>query len=247
MLVLELVAQWVKDSALSLLCPGPGISLHAVGHSQKQTNKQTKKNPTKVLIMAQQKWIWLVSMSMLVRSLGLLSGLRIWCCRELWCRSQTWLRSCMLWLWRRSAAAAPIRPLAWEFPYAAGVALKKNSNSKKKKKNSSFYSYFIFYFFVFLGSHAQHMEIPMLGVELELQLLAYTTATAMQDLSQVCDLHHSSWQCQILNPQSEARDWTCNLMVTSWICFLCATMGTPKIALFKTCAYSEQRHVIEKA
>ena len=34
-----------------------------------------------------------------------------------------------LWLWCRPAAAAPIRPLAWELPYAAGAALKK----KKKK------------------------------------------------------------------------------------------------------------------
>ena len=44
------------------------------------------------------------------------------------------------------------------------------------------------------------MEVPRLGVvELELQLLAYTTAIAMQDLSHICDLHHSSWQCWILN------------------------------------------------
>ena len=31
----------------------------------------------------------------------------------------------VLWLWRRLAAVAPIRPLAWEPPYAAGAALKK--------------------------------------------------------------------------------------------------------------------------
>ena len=30
----------------------------------------------------------------------------------------------LLGLWHRSAAAAPIRPLAWELPYALGVALK---------------------------------------------------------------------------------------------------------------------------
>ena len=47
---------------------------------------------------------------MQVRSLASLSGLRIWHCRE---------------LWHKSAAAAPIQPLAWELPYAAGVALKK--------------------------------------------------------------------------------------------------------------------------
>ena len=37
-------------------------------------------------------------------------------------------------------------------------------------------------------------------------LPAYTTATAMTDLSHVCNLHHTSWQCQILNPLSKARD-----------------------------------------
>ena len=44
----------------------------------------------------------------------------------------------------------------------------------------------------FLGPHLRHMEIPRLGVEPELQLLAYTTATATPDASCVCDLHHSS-------------------------------------------------------
>ena len=34
-------------------------------------------------------------------------------------------------------------------------------------------------------------------------------ATAMQDLSRICDLHHSSQQRQIPNPLSEARDRTC--------------------------------------
>ena len=59
------------------------------------------------------------------------------------------------------------------------------------------------------------MAVPRLGVELELQLLAYTTATAMLDPSHVCDLYHSSWQFWILNQMSGARDWTCVLMDTS--------------------------------
>ena len=33
------------------------------------------------------------------------------------------------------------------------------------------------------------------------------------------NLHHSSWQCWILNLLSEARDRTCNLMVPSQIHF----------------------------
>ena len=71
------------------------------------------------------------------------------------------------------------------------------------------------------------MEVPRLGVERELQLPAYTTATAMPDLSHVCDLHHSSGQHQILNPLSKARDQTRNLTVPSWICFCCFITGTP--------------------
>lgn len=52
------------------------------------------------------------------------------------------------------------------------------------------------------------MEVSSLGVESELQLLAYNTATATLDLSPVCDLHHTSQQGQILNPFSEAGDGT---------------------------------------
>ena len=63
----------------------------------------------------------------------------------------------------------------------------------------------------------QHMEVPRLGGESELQLLAYATATATQDLSYVCDLHHSSWQCWILNPLKEARDQICILIDTSQV------------------------------
>ena len=51
---------------------------------------------------------------------------------------------------------------------------------------------FFFFFFVFLGPHLWHMEVPRLGVKSELQLLTYAIATAMQNLSHVCDLHHSS-------------------------------------------------------
>ena len=79
----------------------------------------------------------------------------------------------------------------------------------------------------FLGLHPRHMEVPRLGVKSELQLPAYTTATATQDASLFCNLYHNSRQRQILNPLSKARDQTQNLMVPRQICFHCATMGTP--------------------
>ena len=57
-----------------------------------------------------------------------------------------------------------------------------------------------------------HMEVPRLGVESELQLLAYATATAMPNPSLICC---SLQQCGILNPLIEARDGTHILMDTS--------------------------------
>jgi len=83
--------------------------------------------------------------------------------------------------------------------------------------------------FFFLGLHLSHMGVPRLGAEFELQLLAYTTARAMPNLSHVCDLHHSSRQSWILNPLSEARDQTSVLTDASQICFHWATVGTPNI------------------
>ena len=41
----------------------------------------------------------------------------------------------LLWLWCRwcrLAAAVPIQSLAWELPYAAGVALKRQEKKKKR-------------------------------------------------------------------------------------------------------------------
>ena len=69
----------------------------------------------------------------------------------------------------------------------------------------------------FLWPQVQHTEAPRLGVQSELQLPAYTTATLTRDLSHICDLHHSSRQCQILNLLSRARDQTPILMDTSGV------------------------------
>ena len=44
----------------------------------------------------------------------------------------------LLWLWCKPAAAAPIRCLAWELPYAEGVAVKK-----KRKKKNFFFAFFL--------------------------------------------------------------------------------------------------------
>ena len=71
------------------------------------------------------------------------------------------------------------------------------------------------------------MEVPRLGLQLELQSPAYVTATATPDPSRICDLHHSSRQLRILNPLREARDRTRLLMDAHQIRLRYATAGTP--------------------
>ena len=40
----------------------------------------------------------------------------------------------LLWLWCKPVATAPIRPLAWELPYAMSLALEKTKRQKTKQK-----------------------------------------------------------------------------------------------------------------
>ena len=83
-----------------------------------------------------------------------------------------------------------------------------------------------FFFFGFLGRAAPAVYGGSQARGGIRSVAAYATATAMWDLSCVFNLHHSSRQRWILNPLSEARDGTRNLMVMSF-CF--ATMGTPEL------------------
>ena len=104
----------------------------------------------------------------------------------------------------RPVATAPIRPLS------LGSFL-----------------FFFFFAFCFLLFRAIPMAYRGSQARGHSCLLVYTTATAKQDPSCICNLYHSSRQCQILNPLSKARDGTCNLVVTSQIRFCYATMETP--------------------
>ena len=62
------------------------------------------------------------------------------------------------------------------------------------------------YLFCLLGPHLRHMEVPRLGVEVEVQLPVCTPAAAMPDSSLICNPHRGSQQHRIRNPLSEARD-----------------------------------------
>ena len=85
--------------------------------------------------------------------LALLSGLRIWHCRELWGRSQMWLGSGIAVAVTVAGSCSSDLTPSLELSYATRVALK----SKKKKKPKClcyylpfFFSFFFLFFFFFL-------------------------------------------------------------------------------------------------
>ena len=127
------------SESLSLQIPGLSLpcllEFYSI-HAQPSTHQKLNLG---VAIMAQQKPIRLASIRTQVPSLASLSGLRIQHCCELRCRSQTRLRSLVAWLWCRLAAIALIHPLAWEPPYAAGVAPNKDK-IKQNKETKNLYT-----------------------------------------------------------------------------------------------------------
>ena len=109
------------------------------------------------------------------------------------------------------SAGLPTKPVQCLCSMTASLAGPIDDEFGCKISQLFFFSLVLFVlFFCFLGLNPKHMEVQRLGVELQLKLLA--TATAMPDPSQVCDLHRSLQQHRIINPLSEARDWTLILM-----------------------------------
>ena len=150
-----------------------------------------------------------------------------------------------LWLWCRPAVGALIWPLAWDPPYDMGAALKIKEKKKKKdsteksqvpcfprdcilcnyvqEQNWGFTRWpcvhivlrdLLLSSLFFRAAPAGYGGSQAKG-QSELQLPVYTTATASRNPSLICDLHHSSRPCWILDPVREARDRTCILVDTS--------------------------------
>ena len=82
--------------------------------------------------------------------------------------------------------------------------------------------YLFIYLFIYLLSFLSWATPMAYGASQARGLIAaiataYTRDTATWDLSHILKLHYISWQCQILNPLSKARNQTHSLFVPSHI------------------------------
>ena len=132
----------------------------------------------------------------------------------------TWCCHAVSWV----IAVVQVQFLARKIPHATGTAKRKREWVFCLINYSCvlFLSFFLPFFLYFLEPSLGHMELPRLGVKLELKLLELqlpdtATATAMKDPSWVCKLQHSSRRAWILNPLSKARDQTRILMDPSQV------------------------------
>ena len=86
------------------------------------------------------------------------------------------------------------------------------------KRISILYFFQFFFFGLFRAAPAAYEGSQARSrILMEVWPLAYTTATATPDTRHVCNLHHISCQCWILNSLSEAGDRTYILMDASQI------------------------------
>ena len=111
------------------------------------------------------------------------------------------------------------------------IYIKKNVNYhyKLKKTEILIFTFLrldrIFFFFVCLFRAEPRAYGSWIGA------VAASLHNSNSRSSHICDLHHCSWQCQILNPLIGGRDWTCLLMDASQICFHWA-MELPRHKIF---------------
>ena len=68
-----------------------------------------------------------------------------------------------------------------------------------------------YYYFLFMTTPGAYGSSQAMG-QIGAAAATYTTVTATSDLSHICAC--PLWQCQILNPLSEAKDRTCVFMET---------------------------------
>jgi len=99
-------------------------------------------------------------------------------------------RVALLWLWCRLVATAPIRPLAWEPPYAAGAALEKAKRQKKKIVRTSMCN-------LIRSGHGKRVDFSGQG---ELGLPRWEVVSDVEIIKQVMEIRAKP------NPSKQVRD-----------------------------------------
>ena len=113
----------------------------------------------------------------------------------------------LLWLWPRPAAIAPMRPLAWEFPYAMGAALKRKKKKREKKrkerKKTLFHLFQSFLIFCFWWGELPHsIWSSPASNQIEATVATSDAAAVMPDPYPLCPV--------LIKPASQhCRDTTC--------------------------------------
>ena len=101
----------------------------------------------------------------------------------------------------------------------------------EKNQGSQVSLFFLFFLFLFRAVPLSSQSRSRIAAAAP----AYSTGTATPDLSCLCDLPHSLWQCQILNPLIEARARTRIFMDTSQFLNLLSHNGNSQIISFSCC------------
>ena len=105
-------------------------------------------------------------MRLQVRSLALLSGLGIRIAVNCGVACRHGLDLALLWLWHRLEAAAPIGLLAWEPPYAMGLALEKSKKKKKKRHTPTHTKHCSLNYSILLVRNSIVMEVRFFNLKL---------------------------------------------------------------------------------
>ena len=142
-----------------------------------------------------------------VPSLASISGLRIWYCSEVCCRSQMWLGSHIITaLVQAGGYSSTMSPSlgTWDPPHAVGAALQRQRKKEKEKIHLGFFP------LSFQGRTHGMWRFPGQGSNWNCSRRPEPQLQQHQ-IRGVCNQHHSSRQCQILNPPRPGIEPT-----TSW-------------------------------
>ena len=123
----------------------------------------------------------------------------------------------LLWLWHRPAAAAPIRPLAWELPCAVGVApkrqkIKKGAMVKSWDRGHAYGDLCLHGVNLDLGISSQFQKLTVIlsasserTILEELTLIHQTQERPITKVASLCGYKTNSWSITLTHRRATYR------------------------------------------